>query len=58
MSIIYRVQVPSFIQLTLVDKAKRILKEIEFDLDLAFDWNKDYYDNYYQYFAHPNDEVR
>ena len=42
----------------IVDKAKRILKGIQFDLELAFDWDKDHYDNYYEYFAHPNDEVR
>lgn len=41
-----------------VDKAKCILKGIKFDLELAFDWNKDYYDNYYQYFSHPDREVR
>jgi len=41
----------------IVDKAQRILKGIQFDLGLAFDWNKDFYDNYYQY-SHPDDEVR
>jgi hypothetical protein len=42
----------------IVNKAKQILKGIEFDLDLAFIWNNDYYDHYYQYFSHPDDEVR
>ncbi|CAM3066774.1 hypothetical protein FITA111629_01475 [Filibacter tadaridae] len=42
----------------IVDKAKHILKGIQFDLELAFDWNKDHYDNYYQYFTHPDNEVR
>ena len=42
----------------IVEKAKSILKGIEFDLELAFVWRKDNYDNYYQYFDHPDDEVR
>lgn len=42
----------------IVIKAKRILKGIQFDLDIAFDWDKDHYANYYQYFAHPNEHVR
>ena len=42
----------------IIDKAKHILKGIEFDLDITFDWSKDYYDNYYQYFSHPDSEVR
>ena len=44
----------------IVDKAQRILKGIQFDVGLAFDWNKDRYDNYYQYqyVVHPDDEVR
>lgn len=42
----------------IVNRAKCILKGIQFDLELAFDWNDDYYDNYFQYFSHPDDEVR
>ena len=42
----------------IVDKAKRILYGVVFDFDLAFDWYNENFDNYYQYFSHPDDEVR
>ena len=43
---------------TVVDKAKRILEGIDFDLELAKNWSEDNYHNYYQYFSHQDLEVR
>ena len=43
---------------SIVEKAKCILKGIESDFDLGFNWKDEYYDNYYRYFDHPDAEVR
>ncbi|MGE7840386.1 hypothetical protein ACQKNX_06300 [Lysinibacillus sp. NPDC093712] len=44
---------------TLVDKAKSILEGIEIGFfDTAKNWDEDNYDEYYQYFSHPDFEVR
>ncbi|QUG40415.1 hypothetical protein KD050_14080 [Psychrobacillus sp. INOP01] len=43
---------------TLVDKAKSILTGLEIGFDTAKNWNEDNYDDYYQYFSHPDFEVR
>lgn len=42
----------------IVDKAKNILKGIQFDFEITFDWDKACYDRYYKYFSHPDVEVR
>ncbi|KOS68940.1 hypothetical protein AEA09_10540 [Lysinibacillus contaminans] len=41
-----------------LDKAKKIVEGIDFDIELAKDWSKDNYDNYYLYFSHPDPEIR
>lgn len=43
---------------TFVNKAKSILKGIEIGYDTAKNWKNENYDDYYQYFSHPDLEVR
>lgn len=42
----------------IVDNAKKILKGVQFDLEITFDWDDSYYETYYEYFSHPDVEVR
>lgn len=42
----------------IVDKAKNILKGIQFDFEITFNWDQTYYEKYYKYFSHPDVEVR
>lgn len=41
-----------------VEKAKQILKGIQFDFEITFDWRSTYYESYYKYFSHSDVEVR
>ncbi|MEZ7173510.1 hypothetical protein [Sporosarcina sp. OR05] len=42
----------------IVANAKQILKGVQYDFELAFDWDEAYYEPYYKYFSHPDIEVR
>ncbi len=42
----------------IVENAKNILKGIQFDFEIAFNWDQNYYEKYYKYFPHPDIEVR
>ena len=42
----------------IVDKAKQILKGVQFDFEITFDWDDSYYEPYYEYFSHSDVEVR
>lgn len=42
----------------IVEKAKGILKGVQFDFEVTFDWDDSYYEPYYDYFSHPDFEVR
>lgn len=42
----------------IVDKAKHILTGIQFDFEIAFNWDSTYYERYYKYFSHPDGEIR
>lgn len=43
---------------TILYKAKKIIEGIDVDIELAKDWSKDNYDNYYLYFSHQDLEIR
>ena len=38
--------------------AKYILQGIQFDFEITFNWDQNYYEKYYKYFSHPDIEVR
>lgn len=42
----------------IVDNAKQILKGVQFDFEITFDWANSYYEPYYEYFSHPDVEIR
>lgn len=42
----------------IVEKARHILKGVQYDFEITFDWREEYDAPYYQYFSHENPEVR
>ena len=41
-----------------VEKAKQILKGVQYDFEITFDWRTEYEAPYYTYFAHPHAELQ